>query len=145
MKCPDCGTELAPTRRHGVEVDACPACHGLWLNAQELDQLEDAAFDLGDAEKGTLVFAAEPSTRSCPQCGEPLQGFQYRLYDLPLEFCAQGHGYFLDAGEDERVVALMREEERRLKRAERAEDRWAGQLRRLRAPGFFEKLRGLLG
>jgi Zn-finger nucleic acid-binding protein len=144
MKCPDCGTELAPARRHGVQVDACPSCKGLWLNAQELDQLEDAAFELGDQEKGTLVFATEPSTRACPECGQSLQGFQYRLYDLPLEFCAQGHGYFLDAGEDERVIALMREEERRLKRSDKAEDRWAAHLKHLRSGTFFEKLRDLL-
>jgi Zn-finger nucleic acid-binding protein len=145
MKCPDDGTELAPARHHGVDVDQCPSCKGMWLSPKELDALEDEGFDLGDREKGTLVFAAEPSPRACPECGGSLQGFQYRLYDLPLEFCASGHGYWLDAGEDDRVLTLMREEETRLKRAERAEDRWAGQLRRLRAPGFFEKLRGLLG
>jgi Zn-finger nucleic acid-binding protein len=144
MKCPNCESELAPARRHGVDVDACPSCKGLWLSAQELDQLEDEAFDLGDKEKGTLVFAAEPSTRLCPQCGQALQGFQYRLYDLPLEFCAAGHGYFLDAGEDDRVLALMREEETRLKRSGRAETHWAAHLRHLRSGDFFERLRNLL-
>ena len=117
----------------------------MWLSAQELDRLEDKAFDLGDDEKGTLVFATEPSPRVCPECGKPLQGFQYRLYDLPLEFCGEGHGFFLDAGEDDRVLALMRDEEKRVKRSETAEQRWTVELRRLRAPGFFEKLRGLLG
>jgi Zn-finger nucleic acid-binding protein len=144
MKCPNCATELAPAKRHGVDVEACPSCKGLWLSAQELDQLEDEAFDLGDAEKGTLVFAAEPSPRACPECGRALQGFQYRLYDLPLEFCAEGHGYFLDAGEDDRVLTLMREEESRLKRATRAESLWAAHLRHLRSGDFFERLRNLL-
>jgi Zn-finger nucleic acid-binding protein len=144
MNCPNCGTALAPAKRHGIDVEACPSCKGLWLSAQELDQLEDEAFDLGDAEKGTLVFAAEPSDRACPECGQPLQGFQYRLYDLPLEFCAAGHGYFLDAGEDDRVLALMREEEARLKRADRAETRWSAHLRHLRSGDFFERLRGML-
>ena len=144
MNCPNCGTELAPARRHGIDVETCPSCKGLWLNAKELDQLEDEAFDLGDAEKGTLVFAAEPSDRGCPECGQPLQGFQYRLYDLPLEFCAQGHGYFLDAGEDDRVLALMREEEARLKRSDQAEARWTAHLKHLRSSDFIEKLRDLL-
>ena len=144
MKCPNCETELKTAVRHGIAVDACPSCKGMWLNAQELDRLEDAAFDLGDEEKGTLVFAAEPSPRLCPECSQPLQGFQYRLYDLPLEFCGQGHGFYLDAGEDDRVLALMREEERRLKRSDKAEDRWGRHLKHLRSGAFFEKLRNLL-
>src|SRR6185312_12178244 len=141
MNCPNCGTALEPAKRHGVEVEVCRSCRGLWLDARELDQLEDEAFDLGDTEKGTLVFAREPSTRLCPQCGGVLQGFQYRLYDLPLEFCEQGHGYFLDAGEDDRVLALMREEEKRLKRSDKAETRWAAHLKHLRSGAFFEKLK----
>lgn len=145
MKCPNCETELQTAVRHGIGVDACPACKGMWFSAQELERLEDEAFDLGDDEKGTLVFAAEPSPRLCPECAKPLQGFQYRLYDLPLEFCAEGHGFFLDAGEDDRVLALMRDEEKRVKRSDKAEQRWTRELRRLRAPGFFEKLRSLLG
>ena len=144
MKCPDDGTELATTTHHGVAVEACPACKGMWLGPKELDALEDEAFDLGDHEKGTLIFAVEPSTRACPECGAALQGFQYRLYDLPLEFCPAGHGYWLDAGEDDRVLTLMREEERRLKRSEQAETRWAAHLRHLRSGDFFEKLRDLL-
>lgn len=144
MKCPSCETELKTATRHGIGVDACPSCKGMWLSAQELGRLEDAAFDLGDEEKGTLVFAAEPSPRLCPECRQTLQGFQYRLYDLPLEYCQQGHGFFLDAGEDDRVLALMHEEENRLKRSERAEHRWAAHLKHLRSGEFIERLRGLL-
>jgi hypothetical protein len=145
MKCPNCQSELQTAVRHGIGVDVCPSCKGMWLNQQELDALEDEAFDLGDREKGTLVFATEASDRACPVCAKPLQGFMYRLYDLPLEFCVEGHGYFLDAGEDDRVLTLMRNEEKRLKRSERAEDRWASHLKHLRSGHFFDRLRGLLG
>jgi Zn-finger nucleic acid-binding protein len=145
MNCPNCGTALAPAKRHGIEVESCPSCKGMWLDAEEFDQLEDEAFDLGDQEKGTLVFAAEPSDRACPECSQPLLGFQYRLYDLPLEFCPQGHGYFLDAGEDDRVLKLMRDEEARLKRSGRAESDWAAHLKHLRSGSFIEKLKSLLG
>lgn len=144
MKCPNCQTELQTAVRHGIGVDACPSCKGMWLNQQELDALEDEAFDLGDREKGTLVFATEASDRTCPVCAKPLQGFMYRLYDLPLEFCAQGHGYWLDAGEDDRVVALMRQEESHVKRSVRAEDSWGRHLKHLRSGAFFEKLRNLM-
>lgn len=37
MHCPKCGHQLA-TEHHGpVEVDVCPACRGVWLDAQELE------------------------------------------------------------------------------------------------------------
>ena len=122
MKYPNCGYELTPAKRDGLEVEACPSCNGIWMTQQELAQLEDEAFDLG--KKGTLVFNPEPSSRSCPECGTGLKRFQYRDYDLELEFCDAGHGYWLDAGEDKRVLELMRKEERALERKFSAEDSW---------------------
>jgi Zn-finger nucleic acid-binding protein len=144
MKCPNCGAELVETKRDGVDAQGCPACKGAWLSRQELDQLENKAFDLGDDEKGSLVFSSAPSARKCPQCGEPMRSFSYRLYDLELEFCEAGHGYWLDADEDKRVLDLMREEEARVKRSERAEDRWSSLLRHLRSHAFIDRLGDLM-
>ena len=142
MKCPNCGAELQAGKRDGVEAEVCPKCDGTWLTSQEFEQLEDEAFDLG--KKGTLVFSAEPSTRLCPQCQATLQKFHYRDYDLELEFCGEGHGFWLDAGEDKRVLELMRKEEASLARKYSAEDHWGAHLRHWRAPGFIDRLRDLL-
>jgi Zn-finger nucleic acid-binding protein len=44
MNCPTCPDErLAITDRHGIEVDYCPACRGIWLDRGELDKLLDRA------------------------------------------------------------------------------------------------------
>jgi Zn-finger nucleic acid-binding protein len=143
MKCPNCGSGLAPAKRDGVEMEVCSSCNGMWLNQQELTQLEDEAYDLG--KKGSLVFDPEPSSRRCPQCEQGLKRFHYRDYDLELEFCEAGHGFFLDPGEDKRVLELMRREEANLKRAFGAEESWSSQLRHWRSPGFLDRLKGLLG
>jgi hypothetical protein len=37
MKCPKCGADLKTEDFHGVQVDLCPECHGLWLDAEEID------------------------------------------------------------------------------------------------------------
>lgn len=37
--CPKDGNTLARRKEGGVEVDACPACHGVWLDHDELDVL----------------------------------------------------------------------------------------------------------
>jgi Zn-finger nucleic acid-binding protein len=143
MKCPNCGAELAAAHKDGVDLDLCPSCQGMWLTPQELDQLETEVFDLG--KKGTLVFNPEPSSRRCPVCQGAFQKFHYRDYDLELEFCADGHGFWLDAGKDQRVLQLMRQEEASLERTYSAEDSWAAHLRHWRSRSFLDRLRDLLG
>ena len=39
MKCPKDGYDLVTTTQHGVQIENCPHCHGIWLDAGELDQL----------------------------------------------------------------------------------------------------------
>jgi Zn-finger nucleic acid-binding protein len=143
MKCPNDGADLTPAERDGLKVQSCPTCQGMWLTAAELNALEDERFDLGDQEKGTLVFHPAESNRLCPGCGKPMTTFAYRDYDLELEFCPDGHGFWLDAHQDKRVLELMREEELRLKWSYRAEHKWTGQLQHWRSPGFLQKLRDL--
>jgi hypothetical protein len=39
MRCPKCGTALVSHTLHDVSVDECPSCHGMWLDAGELEAL----------------------------------------------------------------------------------------------------------
>jgi uncharacterized protein len=39
MKCPKCGMDLQEIALHGVKVDQCANCGGVFLDAGELDQL----------------------------------------------------------------------------------------------------------
>ncbi|MCK0139404.1 zf-TFIIB domain-containing protein [Aliiroseovarius sp. F47248L] len=43
MKCPIDGTELLMMERHGVEIDYCPDCRGVWLDRGELDKIIEKA------------------------------------------------------------------------------------------------------
>ncbi len=43
MKCPIDGTDLLMTERHGVEIDYCPQCRGVWLDRGELDKIIEKA------------------------------------------------------------------------------------------------------
>jgi uncharacterized protein len=64
MKCPKDGYDLTSTQFHGVQIETCPHCGGVWLDAGELDQiaheerpalltrvLSDAFQSLRDAKK----------------------------------------------------------------------------------------------
>lgn len=37
QRCPKCGGHLAPSDLHGVQIDQCPDCLGIWFDAGELD------------------------------------------------------------------------------------------------------------
>ena len=39
MVCPRCGAELAERVEHGVRVDECPSCGGIWLDKGEFEVL----------------------------------------------------------------------------------------------------------
>jgi Zn-finger nucleic acid-binding protein len=143
MKCPNCNAGLVQTKRNGVEVEFCQACKGMWLSRQELEQLEDEVFDFGDTEKGSLMLGSTATNFKCPQCDKLMNRFQYRLYDLEMDFCPDGHGYWLDPDEDKRVLELMKKEEADLGRKVLAEDRWTAHLQYLRSGTFIDKVRDL--
>ena len=45
MKCPKCGADLHTEEYHGIQVDRCLECAGMWLDAGEAEELlarEDA-------------------------------------------------------------------------------------------------------
>jgi Zn-finger nucleic acid-binding protein len=143
MKCPNCNTELVQGRRDKVEMEVCPSCNGMWLTSQELTQLEDEVFDFGDDEKGSLMLGSTPTNRKCPECAKPLRRFEYRFYDLQIDYCDDLHGYWLDADEDKRVLELMRKEEKNLGRKVLAQDRFAAHLQYLRSGSFLDRVRDL--
>lgn len=41
MKCPKCYGDLAEEAFHGVNIDRCRDCNGVWLDTGELDQLAE--------------------------------------------------------------------------------------------------------
>ncbi len=125
MNCPKCNLTLTTKYYKGaIEVEACPACRGMWLDARELDKLEDLTFD-EDPLKGSLIHFGARTERPCPQCGANLTEFQYRLYDLRLDYCAESnHGFWLDGGEDERVTEIMRQRAADMRRKLEAESTW---------------------
>lgn len=144
MKCPKCGSELAAASRHGVDVQMCPSCKGMWLNRQELTQLEDEVFFFGEHGKGTLVADTVATTHPCPACNQNLTQFSYRFNDLELELCGQGHGFWLDADEDTRILYIMKKEQVETANALRAEEKWGETLTQMRSGSFLDKLRDLL-
>lgn len=43
MKCPVDNVDLVMSERHGIEIDYCPTCRGVWLDRGELDKIIERA------------------------------------------------------------------------------------------------------
>lgn len=139
MNCPNCSVPLDIYTYKEIEVDKCPRCGGMWFEYEELDELEDMAYEVDD-QKGSLIHREVATDMKCPNCEKPLKGFQYRLYNMHLEYCEDMHGFWLDAGEEIRILELMKQREGDIERKIKAEAEWARTLRRFRRKSFLNKL-----
>lgn len=142
MNCPRCSATLKMQNFKGIEVDRCPSCEGMWLDHGELDQLEDTVMD-DDHAKGTMFFRSEGSDLLCPKCKAHMKWFRYRHYNLELDFCEAEHGYWLDKGEEKRVLGIMEQRIKDLKRSASAEVEWGKFLANINSKSFMDKLKGL--
>jgi Zn-finger nucleic acid-binding protein len=124
LTCPRDNTELAIGNEQGIEVDACATCNGAWYDDKELALLEATVSGDEDHLAGTIDYAKRDSTLSCPKCGGAMRAFNYRAYNLELDACVEGHGFWLDAGEANHVREVMRERVRGMNRAVSAQAQW---------------------
>ena len=136
MQCPRCHADLVVEQEyHGIEVDRCPSCEGRWLDHDELDLLEATVPSTSEERRATIKYAERQSELSCPRCGKTMTAFNYRAYNLELDACEDGHGWWLDAGEEARVREIIQERVRGLARAVSAEAAWGHFLGGLRGGG----------
>ncbi len=76
MLCPICKEPLQAAERHGVEIDFCLKCRGVWLDRGELDKIiaraaqlhalnthHDGDFPQYDASKGSQLAHRYPSKK----------------------------------------------------------------------------------
>ena len=67
MLCPVCGLVLVMTERHGIEIDYCPKCRGVWLDRGELDKIiEHAGLDLRALAATPQAAATAGSPNAAP-------------------------------------------------------------------------------
>jgi Zn-finger nucleic acid-binding protein len=141
MQCPRDNTELIIEHHAGIEVDHCPTCSGRWLDQDELGHLE-ATVASEDDRSGTIEYAKRDSEIKCPKCQVAMRAFNYRAYNLEIDTCPEGHGFWLDAGEEGKVSDVMQERVQGLARSATAEEAWGQFLGRLKKPSFWDRLTG---
>jgi Zn-finger nucleic acid-binding protein len=115
--CPVCSRALNPTRHDGLEVDACPAGCGLWLDDGELAAIVDKRSLKVDEDVVRLLLAGERKLakwevkdelhappRKCPVCRMWMRRRMYPEWSHVV-IDVDGCGVWLDKGELERILA----------------------------------------
>ncbi|MDW8051187.1 MAG: zf-TFIIB domain-containing protein [Armatimonadota bacterium] len=112
--CPNCQIPLRPQVHLGVTIDVCPACAGMWFDADELTylhQMDESIFPRLDALYQPEVVAYEsPWARLCPVCQQPMRPYNY-LYtsDIVLDTCDNCGGVWVDHGELEKMYRVLQD------------------------------------
>ncbi len=114
----------------------CAECGGEWLDPNELEAIESSTVADAVVLSGMIEYQSYPGERPCPVCRKLMYGFDYRANPLQIDGCPDGHGYWLDGGEESRVRELILQRARDLNRAARAEGSFGG---------FLSAIRGQLG
>ena len=59
LRCPDDGSRLVEIKKHGVEIDVCSSCGGVWLDGGELEHIKRAKAKPSRVVEGVVDGAAE--------------------------------------------------------------------------------------
>ena len=112
MKCPACDFDLTEMETGGVKVDACHGgCGGIWFDAFELqrvdEQREVANENLLRVQRDPKRVVDAARKRACPHCdGVKLKRHFFSARKaVEVDQCPNCNGYWLDAGELEKVRA----------------------------------------
>ena len=107
MDCPVCKGAMITLELADVEIDYCPGCEGIWLDAGELEML------LGEPDKAKALLESfrtgagtteEP--RKCPICDKKMHKIAVGSCDpvLLIDKCRRGDGLWFDHGELQDIV-----------------------------------------
>ena len=118
MKCPSCGKHLERCTYHGITLDRCMPCGGLWFDKDELNPFlerwlaahEDTPYaPTGLVRSARATDRLGEAERACPRCACAMGKLNY-AYDsnIILDRCPSCQGIWLDRGEVERLAMFMK-------------------------------------
>ncbi len=108
MICPNCKKEILLIMEYKeIEIDFCPECLGIWLDAEELQWILGNDFDEQSIFKKTSI---DEDKKRCPR---------YRTYmhkiilpenqKIVYDICPNNHGFWFDRGELEQLIHSLPE------------------------------------
>lgn len=102
MKCPKCISKMDQINFHGIEVDRCTFCKGIWFDMLEQEHLKELEgseiIDCGDEKIGKRWNRIDDI--DCPKCEvKMLKLVDPKQHHIWFEACPKCYGVFFDAGE----------------------------------------------
>jgi uncharacterized protein len=102
MDCPKCDSVMEEVTYHGITVDRCTECKGIWfpgIEHKELKRLKGSeSIDIGSAKVGKQFDELENVL--CPVCEDKMETVADKFQPhIHYEVCAKSHGVYFDAGE----------------------------------------------
>ena len=92
---------MNPYPHHGITLDVCPGCRGLWFDPGELQRLVGDLLDFYSLDE---IRDCKRMIEACPGCGEELKEKAIVAGgSLRIDSCPSCSGAFLDSGELERI------------------------------------------
>lgn len=111
--CPDCHVVLVPCDFHGLILDVCSQCAGIWFDGSEFDRLssmESGALAALDAEvRPSAEVVAKPAVeRWCPVCPGPLDRVRFATNSpIEIDTCPSCRGTWIGDGDLDRIQAWV--------------------------------------
>jgi Zn-finger nucleic acid-binding protein len=110
-RCPGCRGDLQHVELGATSFLECPACDGVWTDADVFEQL---CADREAQARALHHYPAKPSVpvgrvryRKCVRCGKLMNRVNFgRTSGTVVDVCKE-HGTYLDAGELHRIVAFI--------------------------------------
>ena len=109
MECPrDQGTLATKKYEANIEIDSCAICGGVWLDAGELERIQETVErDYTNAKRQSLATEANEAAKprqheaiSCPKCKGAMTTRRYGMgSSIMIDVCDAGCGIWLDKGE----------------------------------------------
>jgi Zn-finger nucleic acid-binding protein len=125
MKCPACGNSLEQLTVQDVAVDVCRGgCGGVWFDWFELQKFDEphepAGEQLLDVERDDSINPDRSEKIRCPKCDDVvmMRHFFSVKHEVEVDECPSCGGFWLDAGELEKIRSLFETEEQRHEAAE---------------------------
>jgi Zn-finger nucleic acid-binding protein len=113
MICPVCKKDALIVEYKNIELDYCPACHGVWFDSGELEMLLEAA---GLESNGRFlenvvhfpeVDVSEKKHR-CPICLHKMKKVHIdEDKKIVTDVCNGGHGIWFDGGEVNSLIQSL--------------------------------------
>lgn len=105
MHCPACKETLVILELHGIEIDYCTQCFGIWLDAGELELMIDDETERAKLVQSlTIIRNVKEKKLRCPVCRKKMEKVKHSQVDIIADKCVKNHGIWFDRGELEEII-----------------------------------------